>query len=670
MIPHETKLLLLLSTNDLTFFIPPYQRNYEWTEEQCEIFLKDIKKTYDSNVKGSYTEHFIGTITFFAEKEQVLGQSQQYILIDGQQRITTTMLFMIAVRDLLEDETIKRFIDKKYLCNEDSVGDGEYKIKLKQIEADWDSYLRLIYGTDLSEIEKKSAIYKNYKYFYNQLLALKKEGIEIEKLIEHGLGLFSIVTLQLEPREKGWENPQEIFESMNSLGKPLSLADLVRNYMMLGLSPKKQDTYYRKYWLEIEKTLPGEISNYIRDYMQACDMKPYVKATEANYKKLYYEFKGLFGAAVGGNDVDTEVLLQDLCSKALIYSSIIFGTTTGTDRIDSILADFRLIKVSTAYSLILVLLSKWKKGVFSDTDIADILEALRVYCFRRRILGITSAENKNFPALAVKTTSLEYVTDKKTEMFNILANQENNSRLPNDVEIAKILASYNFYNFKYCKLYLSLIEESITKSRPNLNEKTLQVEHIMPQSLNDDWRNSLGVNAEEIHTEYVNNIGNLTLIRHNQELGQKGFEEKKEIYRTKAGLQIANTCITNCPNWNDKTILARRDWLVRTLLEEVFPIPGSMKRSNNFSIRENRRFSFSDVGLVGKEIHFADDVAIMATVVSDREVRFEGKLWKLSPLTRELYTRKGTVNASGAYQGALYWTYEGVRLTELKKKTS
>ena len=479
-----------------------------------------------------------------------------------------------------------------------------------------------------------------------------------------------VVTLQLEPREKGWENPQEIFESMNSLGKPLSLADLVRNYMMLGLSPKKQDTYYRKYWLEIEKTLPGEISNYIRDYMQACDMKPYVKATEANYKKLYYEFKGLFGAAVGGNDVDTEVLLQDLCSKALIYSSIIFGTTTGTDRIDSILADFRLIKVSTAYSLILVLLSKWKKGVFSDTDIADILEALRVYCFRRRILGITSAENKNFPALAVKTTSLEYVTDKKTEMFNILANQENNSRLPNDVEIAKILASYNFYNFKYCKLYLSLIEESITKSRPNLNEKTLQVEHIMPQSLNDDWRNSLGVNAEEIHTEYVNNIGNLTLIRHNQELGQKGFEEKKEIYRTKAGLQIANTCITNCPNWNDKTILARRDWLVRTLLEEVFPIPGSMKRSNNFSIRENRRFSFSDVGLVGKEIHFADDVAIMATVVSDREVRFEGKLWKLSPLTRELYTRKGTVNASGAYQGALYWTYEGVRLTELKKKTS
>ncbi len=667
MIATETKLLFLLSNNDLTFFIPPYQRNYEWTEEQCDVFLKDIKKTYEANLHGKHIEHFIGTITFFAEREQALGLPRQFILIDGQQRITTTMLFMLAVRDIIDNDGIKKHINRKYLCNEEAIGDSEYKIKLKQVEVDWESYKKLIYNLELSESEKKSTIYKNYKYFYNKLVNLKNDGIDICKLIDSGLGLFSIVTLQLEPREKTWENPQEIFESMNSLGKPLSLADLVRNYMMLGLTHRKQDELYKKYWLEIERTLSGEISDYIRDYMQGYGMKSYMKATEANYKKLYYEFKMLFGNTVDGNKIDVEELLKDLCSKALLYSSIISDSTTGNDKVDMILKDFRLIKVSTAYSLILVLLSKWKQGVFSSAEIVDILEALRIYCLRRRLLGITSAENKNFPALTGKITSLEFASDKKSEMFKILANQESNSRLPNDIDIRKKLEFFNFYNFNYCKLYLALIEESITKSRPNLTEKALQIEHIMPQVLNNDWVKELGDNAEEIHTEYVNNLGNLTLIRHNQELGQKKFVEKKAIYHEKAGLQIANTGITNCSQWDEQSIIARRDWLIKTLLEDVLPIPDLMRRTNNFSIKENKMFSFERIGLIGEEIHFADDSSITATVVSDREVCYEGKQWKLSPLTREIYTRKGTVTASGAYQGALYWTYNGIRLTDIEK---
>lgn len=668
MIPNETKLLSLLSNNDLTFFIPPYQRNYEWTEEQCDIFLKDIIKTFEANKNNKHVEHFIGTITYFAEKEQALGQSQQYVLIDGQQRITTTMLFLIAVRDVIDKENIKLYIDKKYLCNEYATGDGEYKIKLKQIEADWECYRKLIYNVELSDLEKKSAVYLNYKYFYNHLIDLKDKNVQIEGLINAGLGLFSIVTLQLEPREKSWENPQEIFESMNSLGKPLSLADLVRNYIMLGLTPKKQDEFYKKYWLEIERTLPKEISNFIRDYMQAYDMKSYMKATEANYKKLYYEFKMLFGNSVDGSKVEVEELLKDLCSKASIYSSIILGVPTGNEEVDRILADFRLIKVSTAYSFILVLLSKWKQGLFNNSEIVDILEALRVFCYRRRILGITSAENKNFPALTGKITRLESEADKKAEMFRVLANQESNSRLPNDIEIRKYLESFNFYNFNYCKLYLALIEENITKSRPNLTEKVLQIEHIMPQTLNDEWRETLGANADEIHTEYVNNIGNLTLIRHNQELGQKQFDEKKELYATKAGLQIANTKITDCLTWNEETILKRRDWLIDTLLNEVLTIPDSMRRTNNFTVKERHRFSFSDIGLIGKEIKFIGDDSIIATVTSNKTVMFEGKQWKLSPLTREIFTRQGNVNASGAYQGACYWTYNGVRLSDIDKE--
>ena len=211
-----------------------------------------------------------------------------------------------------------------------------------------------------------------------------------------------------------------------------------------------------------------------------------------------------------------------------------------------------------------------------------------------------------------------------------------------------------------------MIEEALTKSRPNLNDKLLQVEHIMPQSLNDKWRVELGDNAEEIHTEYVNNIGNLTLIRHNQELGQKDFSYKREIYQDKAGLQIAKTNITNCQKWNKDSIINRSNWLIRVLLDDVLPIPYSMRKSNNFSTKESSRFSFEHIGLIGKEVHFADDYDITAKVVNDREVLFEGKRWKLSPLTREIYTRKGTVNNSGAYQGPLFWTYNGVRLTDIE----
>ena len=661
--PNVNNLLDFLSNYNVTFFIPPYQRNYEWTEDQCDIFFKDIKKTYESNNNGKYTEHFIGTITYYAEKEYILGRSSQYILIDGQQRITTAMLFMIAVRDVIDDQKLKEYIKDNYLCNPKAEGDDEYKIKLKQIEKDWKSYKSLIFDSDSNEVVKDSCIYKNYRFFYDNLKELQKQGIDIVKLIDYGLRHFSIVSLQLEPRDKKWENPQEIFESMNSLGKPLSLADLVRNYLMLGLSSKEQNEYYKRYWLKIENLLPGEISNFIRDYMQAYEMKSYMKATEANYKKLYYEFKTLFEKST----IDTKSLLEDLCFKANIYSSIISDRTIDNANIDALLADFRYVKFSVAYSLILELLTKWKKGEFNNSDIIGILEALRIYCLRRRLLGLTSAENKNMPALARQIPEIEKSDDKKDAMFSLLSSLENSCRLPNDIEIQNALEETNFYNFGYCKFYLSLIEEALTKSRPNLNDKLLQVEHIMPQSLNDKWRVELGDNAEEIHTEYVNNIGNLTLIRHNQELGQKDFSYKREIYQDKAGLQIAKTNITNCQKWNKDSIINRSNWLIRVLLDDVLPIPYSMRKSNNFSTKESSRFSFEHIGLIGKEVHFADDYDITAKVVNDREVLFEGKRWKLSPLTREIYTRKGTVNNSGAYQGPLFWTYNGVRLTDIEK---
>lgn len=658
MIPQESKLLNMLSNNDVTFFIPPYQRNYEWTDEQCAIFLDDIVKTYELNNNGTNSEHFFGTITFF-QTEAAFGQPAKLILIDGQQRITTTMLFLVALRDIIKDEILAQFIDTKFLRNNNVTGESEYKIKLKQIETDWVTYKNIILAETLTEKEKNSTVYRNYRFFTNKLTDYKEKGYNLNALIEKGLNKFSVITIQLQPDKNAWENPQEIFESLNSLGKPLSLADLVRNYLLLGLDADAQNFLYKQYWLNIERVIPGQVSNFIRDYMQAHEKRSYLKATESNYKELYVLFKKIF------SNREAQEFLKDLSENATIYSYLLPGGSCGNKAIDQQLQDFRSINVTTAYSFFLVLLRSWKNNEFSNDDIFNILEAFKVYCLRRRLIALTAGENKNFPALAARLPELVKATDKKLKMFEILAKQESNLRLPNDIELSRFLDTMNFYNFRYCKFFLSLVEEKITKSRPNQSDEYLQIEHIMPQKLNVEWQTELGDNYESIHQELLNTIGNLTLIRHNQELGNKNFTEKKKTYEEKAGLQIAKTKIIDQQSWNAEAIKNRAKWIIPYLLEKVLTIPDDMRKTNNFSPKEGRYLSFQNLQLIGLDISFIEDPSIRVRVVGNKEVEFEGKTWKLSPLTKEIQTRRGKANASGAYNGAYYWEYDGIRLSDI-----
>ncbi len=657
MVPQEVKLLDLLSNNDVTFFIPPYQRNYEWTDEQCEVFLTDILKTYELNSSGKRSEHFFGSITYF-ETEHVFGQPSKLVLIDGQQRITTTMLFLVALRDILGDGDISRYIDGKYLKNNNVSGDSEFKVKLKQVETDWGAYKDIILSNELTARDKQTAVYRNYSFFCNKLAESLSQGIDLSCLVEKGLSKFSVITIELKPEQNQWENPQEIFESMNSLGKPLSLADLVRNYLLLGMNADKQSHLYDKYWLHIERSVPGRVSSFIRDYMQAHEAKSFYKAIEGHYKDLYSIFKDIFG-----ND-DAETLLKDLAKNATFYSFCIGEAPSGNAEIDYYLSDLNRMSVTTAYSFLMVLLRTWKEGAFTEQNVVDILTAFRIYCLRRRLMGITQAENKNFPTYCKWINQLIQAPDKKQKMFELLAWQESNLRLPNDVEVSRQLASMRFDNFGYCKFFLALVEEALTKSRPDLSNQKLQLEHIMPQTLNDDWRNELGEHCEEIHQELLSSLGNLTLIRHNQELSNKSFSTKREVYEGNAGLQIARSFITDRVVWNEEAIRARTDWLIKFFLEKVFPVPSDMRMKNNFKPKEHRGLSFQSLQLIGLNIEFTADQSFKAKVVGDKEVEFEGKKWRLSPLTAEIQRRRGQENKSGSYQGARFWSYDGMSLLD------
>ena len=525
MIPSKQDLLQMLSNNDVTFYIPPFQRNYEWKNEQCEIFLEDIVKTAKANISGQISEHFFGSVTFF-QSEAVFGQPTKLILIDGQQRITTTMLFFIAARDIITNEEIKTFIDQKYLKNNNVSGESEFKIKLKQVETDWDTYKKLVLGITLTNDDKTAAVYRNYKFFYEKLRELtENKKLSINTLIEKGLSKFSIVTIQLEPDKNKWENPQEIFESMNSLGKPLSLADLIRNYLLLGLSAEEQDKLYHNYWLIIEKTLPDQVSNFIRDYMQCKDARPYPKATDNNHKALYAFFKDLF------KNKKSEELLKDLVEYASIYACIaLYDVSTGNDNIDRLLNDIRTIGASTTYCFIMEILEYWKCKKINDNDVIEILRVLNIYIMRRRLAELTAPENKSMPLWIKHIPNLLFSNDKKKKFFEIISIQETSMRMPNDSELSKCIKTRDFFAFRQLKFLFALAEEKWTKSFPNLTDRNLQIEHIMPQTLNKEWIDMIGSDFKNVHSEYLHSIGNLTLIRHNQEMGNDRFEIKKEFY--------------------------------------------------------------------------------------------------------------------------------------------
>lgn len=212
---------------------------------------------------------------------------------------------------------------------------------------------------------------------------------------------------------------------------------------------------------------------------------------------------------------------------------------------------------SVANSFLLGLLEECQKGALSDFELSEILDAFRIYIVRQRILGLAAAGNKAFPELVKRFGDLENATDKRRRMFEILGRLQYNLRIPSNRELKTYLAEANFYNFAYKKFILALVEECLTKSRPDLSDSHLQVEHIMPRTLNGAWRAELGENAENVHRELCDTIGNLTLIRHNQELGNSSFAAKKEVYENLAGLQIAKTKIADCEKWNAASIERR-----------------------------------------------------------------------------------------------------------------
>ncbi|WP_100980741.1 DUF262 and DUF1524 domain-containing protein [Helicobacter pylori] len=500
------------------FVIPIYQRLYSWEKEQCKQLWDDIIKTGGNDqIEG----HFIGSIVFVHDGIYTTSHNE-LLIIDGQQRLTTiTLLLFIALRDHLndEDEFLEKFsrqkIQNRYLINSDEKGDKKFRLILS--ESDKDTLLSLIDRNKRKPSEPSSKIMENFELFEEWI---RKNTDKLETIFK-GLDKLMVVEISL---ERGKDNPQLIFESMNSTGKDLTQTDLIRNYILMGLEPEKQKIFYEKYWRAMEEGFEQSereelFNKFVRHYLT-------IKTREIpNINKVYEAFKRYQQE----RGIEIEALLSDLQKYCGYFCQIVFKKEDKEDDKDlnkalGFLVD---LEMDVIYPLLLELYSDYSDGVLSQQDFIPIIYLIESYICRRAVCGLgTNSLNKVFPFVTKKINKVQYLESIKA-YFGYLTEKQ---RFPGDDEFknsftTKELCSSN--KTEKARYYLERLENFDTNEPVNTEKCT--IEHIMPQTLTEEWERDLGENFQAIHDKYLHTIGNLTLTGYNSEYSNRSFQEKKDM---------------------------------------------------------------------------------------------------------------------------------------------
>ncbi|GAA6961564.1 DUF262 and DUF1524 domain-containing protein [Helicobacter pylori] len=489
------------------FVIPIYQRVYSWEKEQCEQLWDDIIKTGGNDqIEG----HFIGSIVFVHDGIYTTNHNE-LLIIDGQQRLTTITLLLTALRNYLndEDEFLEKFsrqkIQNRYLINSDKKDDKRFKFILS--EPDRDTLLSLIDENRRKPSEPSSKIMENFKLFEEWI---RKNTNQLETIFK-GLDRLMVVEISLE-RDK--DNPQLIFESLNSMGKDLTQTDLIRNYILMGLEPEKQKIFYKKYWKAMEEDFKQNetlFNQFVRHYLT-------IKTREIpNINKVYVAFKRYQQE----RGIETEVLLQDLQKYCGYFYQIVFKKEVDKDLNKAL--DFLVdLEMDVIYPLLLELYSDYSDGVLSKADFIPIIALIESYICRRAVCGLgTNNLNKVFPSFTRHIQKDEYFKSLKAH-FGYLTEKQ---RFPNNDEFKNLFITIDFYSFQKRRYFFERLENFDRKERVYTHEYT--VEHIMPKKLTEEWERDLGENFQEIHDKYLHTIGNLTLTGYNPEYSNKSFQEKQ-----------------------------------------------------------------------------------------------------------------------------------------------
>lgn len=522
------------------FLIPVYQRYYSWDIEQCKRLWNDIVEMQKKGKAG----HFVGSIVNIAEQAMPTGV-QKYMIIDGQQRMTTLSLLLLALRDYAiknpEDTTINaRRIDNMLLKNEYESGDERYKLLLT--ETDRDILMRLVEEKPIPD-DTRSKLLDNYKFFAGKIADKELQPAEVYESI----GKLQIVNITL---DRSVDDAQAIFESLNSTGKELSESDLIRNYVLMGLEPTEQTYVYEHLWRPMEllfvyETQDSVMDRFFRDYLT-------MKITRIpKQDRVYEEFK-LYHLNCEFSTI--RELCQDLLTYAKYYTDMVFKRSSNP-ALKSLYEDINDLRMEVSYPFLLKVHNDYAEGIISEDDLKLIIRLCISYVFRRSICDIpTNSLNKTFATLKNEIKPDDYVNSIKA--FFVMRNDY--KEFPDDDKFAAAFVSRDIYTMRSRNFILSHLENYGNKAPIIIENYT--IEHIMPQnsSLSPEWQQMLGANWREVQKTYLHTIGNLTLTAYNSEMSDHPFMVKMDMEGgfKESALRL-NAYVVKLNEWNEQTIKER-----------------------------------------------------------------------------------------------------------------
>ena len=582
----EAKLLHYMEGAKKRFVIPVYQRNYDWNKENCKQLYDDLVKV----VKQQRNSHFFGSIVSSYIPN---GRYTEYLIIDGQQRLTTVSLLLLAMYNLIKEEkvhplteTMAQEILENYLV--DKYQPKETRIKLKPVKNDRAAFEKLF--DDEDENDKQSNLTYNYEYFYDRI---QKEEISIEDLYD---ALFRLMIINIELTAD--DDPQLIFESLNSTGLALSEGDKIRNFILMGLPAQKQNDYYEKYWNKIELCTNYDVSLFVRDYLSIKQL------AIPSLSKIYATFKPY----VEEQEIDTEMLLKDLLAYAKRYEILLRGGTEDK-ALNACIQRLNRLETTITRPFFLEILRIKEEGMLTLNEVRNIFLFTENYLFRRSICDLpTNALNKIFLMLHREISRYSGLEDGYFEKFKYaLLSKTDRGRFPRDDEFAEALGEKQIYlmNIKNKAYILERFENyGIVEDKDiyrHLDDGTYSIEHIMPQNLTPAWVEALGKDDYlEIHEKWLHRLANLTLTAYNSKYSNNSFADKRDREEgfKQSGLRM-NTWIAQQEKWTLEELEARRDMLVSQALK-IWPLP-----QTDFKPEEKQLDSYTledDVDFSGREI--------------------------------------------------------------------
>ncbi len=525
------------------FSIPVYQRNYTWEEENCEKLLQDI-----ISISQNKKTHFMGSITYILhhiDDEKSLRQLQEFVIIDGQQRVTTIMLLLKAIETKIQDEEIKKEIDGLLNLS------GQ-KLRLKPIKSDKEAF-DLVMQNRSHEIQGVSHIRNNYKFFTKELDNYISEGYRIEEIYGAFLRL-KIVAIGL---ELGEDDPQVVFESINATGVQLKGLDLIRNYLMMGENSDNQNRLYNTYWVPLEDWLgERDLNDFILTYLRIYFEDKLKKEEREVYYALKDHHRDNFPDDIQG-------LMSDMRKYGRIYQIFLDRDHYFLHRGDpQQLANLRLrikdlvkIKFGVAKPFILRCARDFEEGKLDYENFHEILQILTSYFVRRSVCGDpTAALNK---VLYILYRQLENVSADALKRY--LGKSVGQTAFPNDDKIKAAFLVRNAYAAnQVCKFILLEIEKLSNAEPPK--EENLEVEHFYPKTPTQEWRDRVG-DYFTFEQDYLNNFGNLTLSGQNQKLGNKPYEAKIALMEEYSSLHLNDYFTNNTHSWGIEEVKARSEYL-------------------------------------------------------------------------------------------------------------